>query len=98
MDLKGAETQHHILPVVDLHNKILDVPPGPNSFDFMQSLGKFSKIVCSPPGGLVPHLRKILDPPLIAYSLTLQYFEPIQKDKIANMVKFQNHVYERKTH
>ena len=34
-----------------------------------------------------PTSGEILDPPLIAYSLTLQYFEPIQKDKIDNMVK-----------
>ena len=33
--------------VADLHGKISDVPPrGPNSFNFMQFLGKFGKIVC----------------------------------------------------
>ena len=35
--------------VADLHSKILDmrpVPRGPNSFNFVQFLGKFGKIVC----------------------------------------------------
>ena len=43
--------------VVDLHSKILDVPPpwGPNSFNFMQFLGNIGKIVCwCLPGELVP--------------------------------------------
>ena len=38
-----------VFPVADLHSKILDAPPppwGPNSFNFMQFLGKFGKIVC----------------------------------------------------
>ena len=33
---------------------------GPNSFNFMQILGKFGKIVC-----WRPHLGEILDPPLV---------------------------------
>ena len=38
----GDVSQH-----ADLHSKILDAPPGgPNSFNFMQFLGKFGKIVC----------------------------------------------------
>ena len=43
--------------MADLHSKILDMcpPGGPNSFNFMQFLGKFGKIVCwHPPGELVP--------------------------------------------
>ena len=41
---------------------------GSNSFNFMQCLGKFGKIVCwRPPsfGGSVPHLGEILDLPLV---------------------------------
>ena len=45
--------------VVDLHSRILDAPlpsRDPNSFNFMQFLGKFGKIVCmlAPSGGLAP--------------------------------------------
>ena len=45
-------------------------PPGvQNSFNFMQFLGKFSKIVCwCPPGSWRPLLGEILDPPLGMYS------------------------------
>ena len=54
--------------VADLHSKILDVDPhrGPNSFNFMQFLGKVGKIICwsSPLEGWRPHLGDILDPPL----------------------------------
>ena len=40
-------------------------PGGPNSFNFMQFLGKFGKIVCwRPPGSWHPLLGEILDPPL----------------------------------
>ena len=40
-------------------------PLGPNSFNFMQFLGKFGKIVCwRPPESWCPHLGEILDPPL----------------------------------
>ena len=43
--------------------------PGPYSFNFMQFLGKFGKIVCwrpppPPLGELAPDLEEILDPPL----------------------------------
>ena len=45
--------------------------PHPNSFNFMQFLGKFGKIVCwRLPGGLAPHLGEILDPPLTDLILT----------------------------
>ena len=54
--------------VAELHSKILDVPPprGPNSFNFMQFLGKFGKIVCwrPPLESWHPLLGEILDPPL----------------------------------
>ena len=53
-----------IQSVADLHSKILDAPPpppgGPNSFNFMQFLGKFGKIVCwrpPSPGELAPPPR-----------------------------------------
>ena len=40
-------------------------PGGPNSFNFMQFLGNFGKIVCwRPPGSWRPLLGEILDPPL----------------------------------
>ena len=46
--------------VVDLRRGERDTPPGdPNSFNFMQFLRKFGKIVC-----WRPHLGEILDPPL----------------------------------
>ena len=49
-----------------LHSKILYSPAGgPNSFNFMQFLGKFGKIVCwRPLEGWRPQLGEILDPPL----------------------------------
>ena len=42
-------------------------PGGPNSFNFMQFLEKFGKIVCwhPPPGSWRPLLGEILDPPLL---------------------------------
>ena len=64
------------IPLADLHSKILDahtpapppLPRRPNSFNFMQLLAEFGKIVCSCPlEGSRPHLGEILDPPL--YSL-----------------------------
>ena len=59
------------LSVADLLSKILDAPlRGPNSFNFMQFLGKFGKIVCwrPPPGELAPLPGEILDPPLTMYN------------------------------
>ena len=40
---------------------------GPPFLNFMQFFGKFGKIVCwcPSPGGLIPLLRRILDPPLV---------------------------------
>ena len=50
--------------VADLGNA-RDAPPGPNSFNFMQFLGKFGKIVCwRPLEGWRPNLGEILDSPL----------------------------------
>ena len=42
-------------------------PGGPNSFNFMQFLGNFGKIVCwrPPLGSWRPLLGEILDPPLV---------------------------------
>ena len=41
-------------------------PGGPNSFNFMQFLGKFGKFLClrPPPGSWCPLFGEILDPPL----------------------------------
>ena len=54
------------LPVTDLR--------GPNSFNFMQFLGEFGKIICCqppppPPESWCPHLGEILDPPLVSCSI-----------------------------
>ena len=41
-------------------------PQGPNSFNFVQFLGKFGKIVCwHPLEGACPNFGELLDPPLI---------------------------------
>ena len=45
--------------VVENQNSLKDLKQGPNSFNFMQFLGKFRKIVC-----WCPHLTEIPDPPL----------------------------------
>ena len=43
--------------MADLRGARPSRPPGPNSFNFMQFLGKFGKIVCwHPPGELAPPL------------------------------------------
>ena len=47
---------------------------GPNSFNFMQFLGKFGKIVCwCPPGSWRPLLAEILDPPLITVVIAQKF-------------------------
>ena len=55
--------------VADLRGREGCAPPppgGPNSFNFMQFLGKYGKVVCwCPPGSWCPLLGEILDPPLI---------------------------------
>ena len=51
-------------------------PRGPNSFNFMQFLGKFGKIVCwrpPPPESWRPLLGEILDPPLKYQSQSQSY-------------------------
>ena len=55
-----------------------DVRPsrGVNSFNFMQFLGKFAKIVCwRPPGELAPLLGEILDPPLAVIAISPGTFQ-----------------------
>ena len=44
-----------------------DAPSGPNSFNFMQLLGKL--YAGAPPEGLTPHLEEILDPPQVFWTL-----------------------------
>ena len=47
-------------------------PPGSNSFNFMQFLRKFGIIVCwRPPEKFAPLLGEILDPPLLAFELSV---------------------------
>ena len=68
--------------MADLHSKILDArPPGPNSFNFMQFLGKFGKFVCwhLPLESWRPHLGEILDPPLHSVSPVKAILPQIQK-------------------
>ena len=51
--------------VADLGGARGTPPRDPSSFNFMQFLGKFGKIVCwRPPGSWRPLLGEILDPPL----------------------------------
>ena len=55
-----------ILAVADLRGREGRALGGPNSFNFMQFLEKFGKIVCwRPLEGWRPHLGEILDPPLL---------------------------------
>ena len=53
-DLSGPCTVVDLRRVQGMH-----APGGPNSFNFMQFLGKFGKIVCWPPRGLAPPPRGI---------------------------------------
>ena len=69
-----------------LHSKILDAPPprGPNSFNFIQFLGKLVKIACwrPPPEGWRPHLGEILDPPLVSIctmTVSSKYLKELKK-------------------
>ena len=55
------------MPVADLHSKVLDAPPVPNSLNFMQFLGKFGKIICwHPLGGWRRYLEEFPVPKLNA--------------------------------
>ena len=59
-------------PVADLRSHILDVRPPPSGpHSFMQFLGNFGKIVCWRP------LGDILDPPLVTYTITLDYISKL---------------------
>ena len=68
-------------PVADLRGGVRDAPPGPNSFNFMQFLGKFGKIVCWRPHleDWRPLLGEILDPPL----MSMLYTENCLKAKLS---------------
>ena len=51
---------------------------GPNSFNFMQLLGKFLKFVCwrpPPPPSWRPHLGEILDQPLLRLKISVSQFK-----------------------
>ena len=67
---KQSQNYHLAVSVADLRGDTRDARlpwGGPNSFNFMQFLGKFGKIVCWwPPlwGSWGPLLGEILDPPL----------------------------------
>ena len=53
-------SKDHALSVADLRGQGTRAPPGgPNSFDFMQFLGNFYKMICwHPPGELAPPPRE----------------------------------------
>ena len=65
--------QHRVITTKSLQWQIYIVkfwtPPGPNSSNFVQFLGKFGKIVCWRPllESWPPFLGEILDPPLLYY-------------------------------
>ena len=50
------------------------MPPGRNSFNFMQFLEAFGKIICCPPPGLASRLGEILDPSLHA-QVNVKFFK-----------------------
>ena len=57
-----VELQHAVADLRGARGTRTPPPEGPSSFNFMQFLGKFGKIVCWRPPG--PLLGEILDPPL----------------------------------
>ena len=62
---KNLQQLNFRMAVADLRGYEGRAPRGLNSFNFMQFLGKFCKIVCwRPPGSWRPHLEEILTPPL----------------------------------
>ena len=49
------------------------LPGAPNSFNFMQFLGKFGAIVCwRPPESWRPHLGETLGPPLLIKQILIE--------------------------
>ena len=84
----NTDTFSQTITVADLDCKILDVQPpwGPNSFHFMQLLGKFDKILCwHPLEGWYPHLKEILDLPLnytkqLIFLVLLTFQRPVNEN------------------
>ena len=61
----------------------------PNSFNFMQFLDKFCKIVCwRPPGSWRPLLGEILDPPLTCCLKMSRQLEPPANQIFFNVIRF----------
>ena len=82
----NSEKNHQA--VADLRGvRGMRAPWGPNSFNFVQFLGKFGKIVCwrAPPGSWCPLLREILDPPLSRDLANLGDFEPTLREAVAGL-------------
>ena len=67
MNSLHEQISYRLLAVVDLRGRRGRTPLwGPNSFNFMQILGNFGKIICWPaPGSWRSLLGEILDPPLV---------------------------------
>ena len=63
-DYYGKNHMLNILGNIPVDARLPPLRRGPSSFNFMQFLRKFGKIVCwqPPPRGLAPPPRQILDP------------------------------------
>ena len=70
-------------------------PRGPNSFNFMQFLGRFVKILgwCSIVEGWGPHLSEILDPPLCNSSASSWCYS-LNRMNIMDEINFLPYQYE----